>query len=61
MTKWNEEVKSFWKSKTLWINVLAIVGAVCTAFSGELTTAGTLTLVAVVNIVLRIVTKTKLG
>ena len=51
------DTKQWYKSKTLWVNVLAIGGALLTALSGELATAGTLGLVAVVNIMLRLVTK----
>lgn len=49
--------KVFWKSKTFQANVLALVGALLLALSGELAVAGTLTVASVANIVLRIATK----
>ena len=52
--------KEWYKSKTLLVNVLAIGGALLTALSGELATAGTLGLIAVINIGLRLVTKHEL-
>lgn len=54
------EYKRWFTSKTLWINFLAIVGGVATALSGELVAGGTLTIAGVVNILLRVVTKTQL-
>ena len=51
------EVKKFWESKTFWANVLILAGAVFTDMANVLGTAGTLSVVAVVNIVLRAVTK----
>lgn len=49
--------KSFWKSKTVWINILGLSAGVLTAVQGELVTGGSLTVAALVNIVLRVVTK----
>lgn len=54
------DIKAFWKSKTIWVNVLAIGGVVLTDLSGLLGTEGTITLFAVVNIILRAVTSTNL-
>ena len=49
-------MKKFWKSKTLWVNALMILGSILSALSGELNSAGVLTLAAVANISLRILT-----
>lgn len=49
--------KVFWKSKTFQANVLALFASLFTALSGELAISGTLTTMAVANIILRIVTK----
>jgi len=49
--------KVFWKSKTFLVNTLALLGAFLTMLSGEVAVSGTLTLMAVVNIVMRIITK----
>lgn len=51
------ESKVFWKSKTLWVNVLVVVAAFFTELSNFLGTDGTLTLVAIANILLRVITK----
>lgn len=52
--------KSWFKSKTLWINTLLVLGGVITAVAGELALGGTVTLTGIVNIILRVVTKTAL-
>ena len=52
--------KPWFKSKTLWVNVLAIIGGIATAISGELKAGGMLTLFGVVNTVLRVVTKSQI-
>ena len=48
--------KKWYESKTIWTNVLAIVGGVLIALSGELAAGGTLTALGVINTVLRVVT-----
>ena len=52
--------KKWFKSRTLWINALAVLGGLFTAASGELAIGGTLTVASIVNLVLRVVTKTEL-
>ena len=52
--------KDWYKSKTLWINGLAIIGGIATAISIDLASGSVLTIASVVNIILRIVTKTDL-
>ena len=52
--------KDWWKSKTLWVNAFAIVGGILTALSGELVTGGTISITAVINVVLRIISKQQL-
>ncbi len=49
--------KVFWKSKTFQVNTLALCGALFMAMSGEIAMSGTLTLAALVNIILRMMTK----
>jgi len=53
--------KEWYKSKTFWANTLAIIGGVATALSGEITTGTTLTAAGVINIVLRVITKTRIN
>ena len=48
--------KSFWKSKTFWINLLAIIGGITTALSGDIQNGVTLSGLSIANIVLRAVT-----
>jgi hypothetical protein len=50
--------KQWWKSRTLWVNVLVISGAILTAIFGQLEAGATLGFVGVVNIILRVVTTT---
>ena len=57
----NKGLKSFIKSKTLWIGALEVVGGVALAAAGQLSIGGSLTLSGVLKIVLRIVTKTKIS
>jgi hypothetical protein len=52
--------KEWYKSKTVWVNVLAMIGGICVSVSGELATGTTLTLFGLANIVLRVITSTKL-
>lgn len=52
--------KNFLKSKTLWINVALLVGGISLAAADHLQTGGLLTLVAIANLVLRVVSKHKL-
>ncbi len=50
------EIKKFWKSKTLIVNVLIIAGAVFTDLANFLGTGETLTLFAAINLLLRVFT-----
>ena len=52
--------KKWFLSKTLWINALALIGGICTAISGELAIGGVLTIASVINIILRVITTTKI-
>lgn len=59
-------VKSFLLSKTLWVNVLSLIGTSAGFASGELAArpelvAALVILQAVANIILRLVTKQPLG
>lgn len=48
--------KSILKSKTFWLNMLALALGLAQAFQGEMAVGTTLTAMSVVNIVLRVVT-----
>jgi len=50
-------MKAFWKSKTLWVNVLAVVGSVAEIIPAEASTE----VLAITNIVLRALTKGAVG
>ena len=52
--------KNWYKSKTMWINLLVVISGVLTAIAGELTAAGTLTVIGIVNIVIRKITTEKI-
>ena len=49
--------KIWWQSKTMIVNVLALVGGILLAYSGELAAGGVLTVGSAVNLALRVVTK----
>lgn len=55
-----DEGKPWYKSKTIWVNVIICVAGVFEALQGSLTGGGTLTIIGVANIVLRIVTNSAL-
>ena len=54
------ENKPFYLSKTLWVNGLLLVGGIATALADHLATGGVMSVFAVLNLVLRVVTKTEL-
>jgi len=58
MAKNKENSKEWYKSRTIWINVLAIVIGVLQGIQGDLTSGGTLTVAGLINLVLRNVTNT---
>lgn len=49
--------KKWYESRTVWANVIAVLGGVALAISGELAIGAPLTVAGVVNIILRVVTK----
>jgi len=49
--------KHYLKSKTLWANILIIVAGVCTAVSSDLIAGNVISVLGLVNIVLRVLTK----
>lgn len=61
-----EDAKPFWASKTLWVNVVALVAAVTGAFgldlglTAEVQTSLVAAALTVTNIVLRLVTRAPL-
>lgn len=55
-----EYTKQFWKSKTLWANVVFVLAGVSFYVQGELATGGALTLAAIINTVIRYYTTSPL-
>ena len=56
-----EENKPFYMSKTLWVNLIAVVMTVVASYTGEeMDPQAQIGLLALVNMVLRMVTKQKL-
>ena len=51
------ETKLIWKSRTLWINILAVAVVLFTDLEGFLGTGADITIMAIVNIFLRAITK----
>lgn len=54
------EKKEWWKSKTVWTNVLILLGGFCTALSGHIEAGGVISLASLANIALRVVTKSEI-
>lgn len=52
--------KDWWKSRTLWTNVLLLAGGVALGVADHLAAGGVLTVAAVANIGLRVLTKQQL-
>ena len=52
--------KEWYKSRTLWVNALLILGGVFTAIAGEIQAGGAMSVFGLINVVLRVVTKTAL-
>ena len=50
------EPKPFWQSKTIWLNVIAVVIAILTGLEEMVSTGEAITLISVINIGLRYVT-----
>lgn len=57
--KSDKVVKSWYKSKTVWVNGLIILGGILTALGENLATGGAITLIGVANVVLRAVTSSE--
>jgi len=56
------EQKAIWKSKTFWVNMLAIGGMLIKSeFGVELSAEATVGILSIINIVLRVVTKDPVG
>lgn len=54
------ESKKWYESKTIWINFLIILGVIITGFEGLLSSGEAITLMAVMNLILRAITKARL-
>jgi len=54
------EEKKWYFSKTMWANILLVLGGLATAIGGDLAAGGTVTVAGVVNMVFRVVTETKI-
>ncbi len=55
-----EETKKWYMSKTFWLNVLAILGIIFTGLSAMLTAGQAVTVLAILNLIVRALTQTKL-
>ena len=56
--EFNTSGKKFWESKTFWVNILAIVGIVSSGLFGfEIPAEWSVSILGVVNLVLRLATK----
>lgn len=53
--------KRWYFSKTLWIGILEFLGGLFTALAGQLATGGIITIAGIITIVLRLLTKSKIG
>jgi hypothetical protein len=59
-----QDVKHFWASRTIWVQVLALIAALSGAlgldlgFTPEVQASAVVTIMAVVNIILRFITST---
>lgn len=52
--------KQWYKSKTLWIGILTILIGIITAIAEQLTAGLTITALGVLNIILRVITNSKI-
>lgn len=55
------EQKKWYESKTIWINILTIIGAIATGIVEMLSAGEAITLMAIANILLRFITKSKIN
>jgi hypothetical protein len=55
------ERKKWYESKTVWINLLTAIAAIATGVAEMLTTGEVVTLMAILNIILRFITKSKIN
>lgn len=55
-----QETKKWYQSKTMWLNAFAVIVGVCTALVGQLQAGEVITLLGVVNIILRYITKAEI-
>ena len=51
-----KQEKLWWKSKTIWFNIVSIIGAVLLALQGATTEGIVLSTINVLNIIFRVVT-----
>ena len=54
------ETKAWYESKTVWANILLIVAGVAGGFAGLLSSGIPITAIAVMNLVLRVISKSEL-
>ena len=52
--------KKWYKSKTIWISLLTIIGGLATALADHMTAGGVITIMGVLNIFLRVITTEKI-
>jgi Mg2+/citrate symporter len=51
------QIKAFWKSRTFWVNILSFIGGIVLMLSDYFSAGGVLSVSAVVNLILRYLTK----
>jgi hypothetical protein len=59
-TKIFQAKKEFWKSKTMWINLLIILGGLIAWISGQIELGLPITLSGIINAVLRVISKSEI-
>lgn len=52
----NIDVKKAIRSRTIWFNILTLIGGIATAIAYDISAGGTISVVAILNIVLRVLT-----
>jgi heme O synthase-like polyprenyltransferase len=54
-------MKKWYKSKTVWANIIGTASGIAALIAGDLATGGSVTAASVLNIILRVVTKQAIG
>ena len=54
-----QETKHFWESKTIWVGALTVMAGIDTAVAADVSAGVPLTFLGLLNIILRVLTKTQ--